>query len=224
MSEKNFHQHQHDISSAVINRLPRYYRYLRDLLDSGVQRINSAELSRIMGVTASQIRQDFNCFGGFGQQGYGYNIANLYENIGELLGVREGNTAIIVGCGNLGRALAPSRVFSKRGVTLEALFDISPHIVGGSCGGLVVKDMSELESYCNSYKPKIAVLCVPRFAAEETARRLVDAGIVGIWNFTNVEFTKEELGVPVENVHLGDTLMTLCYSLREEKEEEEKNA
>ena len=199
------------ISDAVIKRLPRYFRFLSELRFAGVERTSSTELSEMMGVTASQIRQDLNCFGGFGQQGYGYSVPYLYDNIASILGVDRGYTAIIVGTGNLGRALASSPVFRKRGVTVTALFDIAPSLVGQSFCGFTIRDMEELEEYCSEEAPDIAVRTVPRDAAHNTAERWLHAGIRGIWNFTNVELHTEH--ATVQNVHLGDTLMTLCYGI-----------
>ncbi len=199
------------ISEAVINRLPRYFRFLSELKRVGVERTSSTELSALMGATASQIRQDLNCFGGFGQQGYGYSVPYLYDNIASILGVDKDYRAIIVGTGNLGRALASSPVFEKRGVHVCALFDVDEAVIGKTFFGFRIKNMTELEDYCEREKPDIAVLTVPRGAAKETAERLVSAGVKGIWNFTNIELTPGK--AMVQNVHLGDTLMTLCYSI-----------
>lgn len=213
----------HGISDAVIKRLPRYFRFLSELRRAGVTRTNSSELSGMMNVTASQIRQDLNCFGGFGQQGYGYSVPYLYDNVAEILGVTRGYTAIIVGTGNLGRALASSPVFSKRGVTVTALFDIAPALVGQSFSGHLIRDMAELESYCKAHHPDIAVLTVPRGAARLTAERLLSCGVKGIWNFTNIELHNDT--AVVQNVHLGDTLMTLCYGIaRAEDAAEQESA
>ena len=211
------------ISEAVINRLPRYFRFLSELKRAGVERTSSTELSALMGATASQIRQDLNCFGGFGQQGYGYSVPYLYDNIASILGVDKDYCAIIVGTGNLGRALASSPVFEKRGVHVKALFDVDPEVVGKTFFGFRIKNMTELEDYCEREKPDIAVLTVPRGAAKETAERLVSAGVKGIWNFTNIELSPGK--AMVQNVHLGDTLMTLCYSISKNegnKEDSEK--
>ncbi|MBQ2732797.1 MAG: redox-sensing transcriptional repressor Rex [Clostridia bacterium] len=199
------------ISEAVINRLPRYFRFLSELKRAGVERTSSTELSELMGATASQIRQDLNCFGGFGQQGYGYSVPYLYDNIASILGVDKDYRAIIVGTGNLGRALASSPVFEKRGVHVCALFDVDADVIGKTFFGFRIKNMTELENYCEREKPDIAVLTVPRGAAKETAERLVAAGVKGIWNFTNIELAPGK--AMVQNVHLGDTLMTLCYSI-----------
>ena len=201
------------ISSAVIKRLPRYFRYLRELLEAGTLRISSGELSKMMNVTASQIRQDLNCFGGFGQQGYGYNVKYLYGKISEILGVDKEYRAVIVGAGHLGLALVGSPMFAKRGVTLAALFDNSSEVIGKEYGNLHVYDVTELESYIKNNQIDIAVLTLPRAYAKETAERLARLGIKGIWNFTNVELEFEEFDTVVQNVHIGDSLMQLTYRM-----------
>ena len=201
------------ISSAVIKRLPRYFRYLRELMAQGRTRISSAELSKLMNLTASQIRQDLNCFGGFGQQGYGYNVEFLYGKISEILGVKENYKAIIIGAGHLGRALVGSPMFEKRGITISALFDNSPMLVGTEHGTLHIYDVSELERYIKDNAIDMAVLTLPRNYAKETAERLAACGIKGIWNFTNVELDVDEVGTVVQNVHIGDSLMQLTYRM-----------
>ena len=213
------------VSAAVIKRLPRYHRYLGDLLAEGRLRISSAELSKIMNVTASQIRQDLNCFGGFGQQGYGYNIKYLYGKISELLGVTEGYSAVIVGAGNLGRALAATRMFGRRGVTRLALFDIDEKIIGTEIYGIKVYSTDELYEFCKRESVDIGVLTVPKEAAYDVANIMTDAGIKGIWNFANMELKLDNPDVIVENIHLGDSLMTLCYEIksRGEKDSEDEN-
>ncbi len=203
-----------DVPAAVIKRLPRYHRYLGDLLADGRLRISSAELSKIMNVTASQIRQDLNCFGGFGQQGYGYNIKYLYGKISELLGVTEGFTAVIVGAGNLGKALASTRMFDRRGVKRLALFDIDEKIIGTEIYGIPVYSVDELYDFCKREKVDIAVLTVPKDAAYSVSKTLAYAGIKGIWNFANMELELDESSVVVENMHLGDYLMTLSYKIK----------
>ena len=202
------------VSVAVIRRLPRYHRYLGDLLREGKGRISSAELSRIMGVTASQIRQDFNCFGGFGQQGYGYNIKYLHSKIGELLGMKEGYRAVIVGAGNLGRAFASTHMFERRGVSVVALFDSDPSVIGSEYGGLKVYDVKNLGSYCKENNISIGVLTVPKECAYECSVVMVDAGVRGIWNFANMELSLKDKNVVVQNVHMGDSLMTLCFGMK----------
>ncbi len=202
------------VPPAVIKRLPRYHRYLGDLLADGRLRISSKELSEIMNVTASQIRQDLNCFGGFGQQGYGYNIKYLHAKISELLGVTEGFSAVIVGAGNLGRALAATRMFGRRGVTRLALFDVDESIIGTQIYGIPVYSIDHLYDFCRENKVDIGVLTVPKEAAESAAQTLAKAGVGGIWNFANMELKLEDKSVIVENIHLGDSLMTLCYELK----------
>ena len=211
------------VSDAVIRRLPRYHRYLGELLRQGRLKISSAELSKIMEVTASQIRQDFNCFGGFGQQGYGYNVKYLYGKIGELLGVSEGYRAVIVGAGNLGRALAATRMFSRRGVTSVALFDVDEKIVGTEFSGLKVYHVSELGEFCRKNDIHIGVLTVPKESAYECAKILSDAGVLGIWNFANMELVVDNSDVVVQDVHLGDSLMTLCYGIKKSNEKRNRN-
>ena len=208
------------VSGAVIKRLPRYHRYLGELLREGKLRISSAELSRLMNVTASQIRQDLNCFGGFGQQGYGYNVKYLYGKISELLGVEEGYTAVIVGAGNLGRALASTHMFERRGVNRIAMFDSNPELIGKSFSSIPVYDVSELYEFCKKEKVAIGVLTVPKEAAYEICKVMIAAGVKGIWNFANMELKFPEEQVIVENIHLGDSLMKLCYEI---KTKDEKN-
>ena len=211
---------KNNVSVAVIRRLPRYHRYLGELIREGKFRISSAELSRIMGVTASQIRQDFNCFGGFGQQGYGYNVKYLHGKIGELLGMAEGYTAVIVGVGNLGKALTTTRMFERRGVKIVALFDNNPAVIGTVHNGLEVRSVSELGSYCKEHSVSIGVLTVPKESAYECAQTMADAGVLGIWNFANMELTVDKPGVIVQDVHLGDSLMTLCFGIKTGSERE----
>jgi redox-sensing transcriptional repressor len=202
------------VSVAVIRRLPRYHRYLGDLLRDGRLRISSAELSKIMGVTASQIRQDFNCFGGFGQQGYGYNVKYLHGKIGELLGMAEGYRAVIVGAGNLGRAFTSTHMFERRGVTVVALFDVNPNIIGTEINGLKVYDVKCLGEFCRENNVHIGVLTVPKESAEECATVMADAGVRGFWNFANMELSLKDSGIVVQNVHMGDSLMTLCFGIK----------
>ena len=210
-----------NVSPAVIKRLPRYFRYLRELIREGRLRISSGELSERMHVTASQIRQDLNCFGGFGQQGYGYNVNYLYAKICDLLGVGEGYSAVVIGAGNLGRALVRNPMFEKRGVDIIGMFDVSEEMIGKDIAGIKVHDMRELEEFCRSHKVDMAVLTLPKDHALEVAERLVAAGVRGLWNFTGRELDHLCRDAVVENVHLGDSLMTLCYELRSQHEEEE---
>ncbi len=202
-----------EVSPAVIKRLPRYFRYLRELIRMGKSRVSSAELSRMMNVTASQIRQDLNCFGGFGQQGYGYNVNYLYTKICEILGVGFGFRAAVIGAGDLGSALVRSPMFEKRGVDVVAMFDVSRAIIGKKIGNVRVYSMDELEAKLCEYSVDIAILTLPKEHAVEVAGRLSDAGIHGIWNFTGKELELEDDGVIVENVHIGDSLMILCYEV-----------
>lgn len=202
-----------NVSSAVIKRLPRYFRYLRILIREGKTRISSAELSRRMNITASQIRQDLNCFGGFGQQGYGYNVNYLYARICELLGVGEGFQAVIIGGGNIGRALANNDMFEKRGVDIVAIFDNDESLVGKKVNEIPILHIDEFERYAATHTVDIAVLTLPKEHALAMAERIAETDIGGIWNFTGQEFDAIEDRIVVENVHLGDSLMTLNYRL-----------
>ncbi|MBQ5597276.1 MAG: redox-sensing transcriptional repressor Rex [Acutalibacteraceae bacterium] len=207
-----------NISMSVIRRLPRYYRFLGDLERQGITRISSKALAEKMGVGASQIRQDLNCFGGFGQQGYGYNIPSLKEQIAEILGIPNKYDCIIIGAGNLGRAIATHMNFEERGFRLTAVFDQNESLAGKLVSGLPIRHISGLDDYCRSEKPTVAMLCVPRSAAESLGHQLVRLGIKGIWNFTHYDFGEMD-GVVVENVHLGDSMMTLCYNVTRNLEE-----
>ena len=198
-------------SPAVVKRLPRYYRYLRELITQGKMRISSGELSAMMNVTASQIRQDLNCFGGFGQQGYGYNVTYLYAKICDLLGVGAGLNAVVLGAGNLGRAIVRSSMFEKRGVDVISLFDVNPMLVGQSVNDVMIRNMSELTAFCEQNRVDIAVLTLPKEETLTVAQSLLAAGVTGFWNFTGQELDLAD--AIVENVHLGDSLMTLCYRL-----------
>ena len=200
---------------AVIRRLPRYYRYLRELIRQGKTRISSADLSRIMHVTASQIRQDLNYFGGFGQQGYGYNVNYLYAKICELLGVGEGYRAIVLGAGNLGRALVRSPMFERRGVDVIAMFDIDPAVIGTKIADIPVYGSDTLGEFCRENQVDIAVLTLPKDSADEMVARSLEYGIEAIWNFTGVEYNVDPTKAIIEEIHLGDSLMTMCYELRE---------
>ena len=213
-------QSHDDVSPAVIKRLPRYFRYLRELLKNDILRISSGELSRLMHVTASQIRQDLNCFGGFGQQGYGYNVKYLYGKISDILGVTRGYNAIIIGAGNLGSALASSPIFEKRGVTLTALFDVDPDVVGRVISGYTVLHMDRLDDYVASNKVDIAVLTLPKEVVRETAEHLASLGVSGLWNFASTEIELDNSDVVIQNVHMGDSLMTLCYELTKQKQDD----
>jgi len=211
-----------EVSPAVIKRLPRYFRYLREIIRMGKTRVSSAELSRMMNVTASQIRQDLNCFGGFGQQGYGYNVNYLYAKICELLGVGAGFRAVVIGAGNLGKALVKSPMFEKRGVDVVAMLDVNPNIIGKSIGEILTYPMEELEALCEKFDADIAILTLPKEFAEEVAKRLEKTSIKGIWNFTGKELHVDSHKIVVVNEHIGDSLMTLCYEIARNEEENGK--
>jgi len=202
------------ISVAVIKRLPRYYRYLSDLLKLGITRISSKELSIRMGITASQIRQDLNCFGGFGQQGYGYNVEYLYNEIGNILGVNNKFAFIIIGAGNMGQALANYSNFEKRGFICKGIFDVNPDLIGKKINNLEVMDMNLLEEFVKNNKIDIAMLCVPHDQTPTVADKVARLGIKGLWNFSPMDL-KIPYDVIIENVHLSDSLMVLGYKLAE---------
>lgn len=206
-------KNNNQVSIPVIKRLPRYHRYLEELKDMGIVRISSKELSQRMGLTASQIRQDLNCFGGFGQQGYGYNIEQLYNEIGLILGIDKKSKAIMIGAGNLGHAIATHLHFENRGFDLVGIFDNNPAVVGTKVGGRTVMDSATLDEFCEKEKPVVAILCIPAEYAAENADKLVQLGIKGFWNFTQCDLVSRYDNVAVENVHLGDSLMTLCYQI-----------
>ncbi len=205
------------ISQAVIRRMPRYYRYLGDLLASGVERVSSSELSKLMNVTASQIRQDLNNFGGFGQQGYGYNVRFLYDEIGKILGLTEIHQMIIIGAGNLGQAIANYGGFDRLGFVTIALFDVNTSLIGKEIRGIKIHSLDELEEFCENNKVDIAALTMPKQTAENTAQRLVDLGVRAIWNFSHVDLDVQNDEVIVENVHLSDSLMQLSYNIAKNK-------
>jgi len=208
-----------DVSLVVIRRLPRYYRYLTELKESGIVRISSKALAEKMQVTASQIRQDLNCFGGFGQQGYGYNVSQLQAAIGDILGLNENHTTIIIGAGNLGRAIANYGSFEKRGYRLIGIFDINPDVVGKVINGITVSHMDTIDEFFQKQKPDIAILTIPKNVAVEVAQKLASLGIRGIWNFSNMDLHMAVEGVEIENVHLSDSLMTLSYKIGKRKGE-----
>ena len=209
---------QRKISRAVISRLPRYYRYLGDLLEAGVERISSSDLSKKMHVTASQIRQDLNNFGGFGQQGYGYNVKYLYTEIGKILGLDRCHNFIIIGAGNLGQALANYASFERSGFILKSLFDVNPRLEGVTIRGIPVRIVDELEDFLKNNDIEIAALTLPKSKAIEVADILVDNGVKGIWNFAHTDLSLPK-DVVVENVHLSDTLMKLSYNLCQQDKE-----
>lgn len=200
------------ISSAVIKRLPRYYRYLSELLDNGIDRISSGELSKQMKVTASQIRQDFNNFGGFGQQGYGYNVAYLKSEIGKILGLDRSYHVIILGAGNLGHALANYAGFEKRGFIVSGIFDVDPDKIGKKIGEIPVMDSRDLNRFVKKHSVDIAALTLPKSIAPAVAKELVELGVSGFWNFAATDLNLPE-NVAVENVHLAESLMRLSYNI-----------
>lgn len=207
------------ISIAVIKRLPRYYRYLSDLLDSGITKISSKELSERMNLTASQVRQDFNCFGGFGQQGYGYNVEKLYNEIAGILGIEKAYDVVMVGAGNMGQAIAKYGNFKKRGYSINAIFDIKPEIAGTEICGIPVLHIDDLVEYLKANKTDIVILTVPAKVSKNIVDMVAGLGVRGIWNFSYADLHEEaeKYDLIVENVHLSDSLMILGYRLHTEK-------
>ena len=206
-----------EISRAVVKRLPRYYRYLGDLLERGVERISSNDLSEKMRVTASQIRQDLNNFGGFGQQGYGYNVEFLYNEIGRILGLDKTYHMIIVGGGNLGQALTNYVKFEKRGFKIIGIFDVNPELVGKNVRGIEIRVADESPRFLRENDIQIAALTLPKSQAEEMAVLLVENGVKAIWNFAHLDLRLPE-DVIVENVHLSESLMQLSYNISRRQE------
>ncbi len=202
-----------EVSPSVIRRLPRYYRFLGDLKAKGKVRVSSGELSEALLLTASQIRQDLNCFGGFGQQGYGYNVAALYQEIGKILGVDRRRPAILIGLGNLGRAIANHVSFERCGCELIGLFDSNPFVAGKDLAGMPIHHTDTLEGFCHMEHPVLAVLCLPEDAAPPIAQRLEKLGILAFWNFSHADLHLENEAAMVENVYLDDSLLTLGYGL-----------
>ncbi len=201
-----------NVPMVVIKRLPRYYRYLGELLNQGIIRISSGALSEKIGLTASQIRQDFNCFGGFGQQGYGYNVPNLYKEIGEILGLDKGHNIIVIGAGNMGHALVNYTSLEKRGFKVIGIFDKDARKIGKEIKGITISDVSTLETFCKENNVHIAALSLPRSEVREVAERLIAIGIKGLWNFSYTEISAPD-DIAIENVHLSDSLMTLSYRI-----------
>lgn len=202
------------VSEAVIRRLPKYYRYLKDMEKNGVQRISSRELSDKMGLTASQIRQDFNCFGGFGQQGYGYNVSELCNEIRKILGLHKNYNVIIAGAGNLGQALANYIGFEREGFYIKAIFDVNPRLIGMSIRGIQIMDIDAMKDFITYNDIQVGVVCVPKDKAQEVTNQMVESGIKSIWNFAPIDVETPD-DVAVENVHLSDTLYTLVYKMNE---------
>lgn len=207
-----------NISMAVIKRMPKYYRYLKELANNDVDRISSKELSEKIGFTASQIRQDLNCFGDFGQQGYGYNVKELLSQIGLILGLDKQYNTIIVGAGNIGQAIANYTYFQKMSFDLKAIFDINPKLIGLKIRDVEIEDIDDLQSYIKEHDIDIAIICVPKDRAQGVCEIVTASGIKGIWNFAPVDLKVPD-DVIVENVHLSESLMTLSYLLNEHNEE-----
>ena len=199
------------ISMAVIKRLPRYYRYLDEMLKNGITKTSSKELSQRMRLTASQIRQDLNCFGGFGQQGYGYNVESLHKEMGSILGIYKGYTAVLIGVGNLGRAVANYFGANSSGVKIVGMFDINESMIGAKINDIEVMHIDLIDNFMPEHKPDIAILTLPKTDLSYITKKLKALGVKGFWNFSNVDIRVE--GVHIENVHLSDSLMILCYKI-----------
>ena len=209
-----------EISSSVIKRLPRYYRFIGELIKQGIVRSSSGELAEKMSLTASQIRQDLNCFGGFGQQGYGYNLVELRTEIGKILGIDRGYKAVLFGAGNLGKAIASHMNFGEYGWELIGIFDSDLRKENEKVADLSVMHISRMESFITENKPEIAILCIPKAAAQEYADKLVSLGIKAFWNFSHYDLAVSHKNIIVQNVHLGDSIMTLSYGLTTFEDEE----
>lgn len=214
-----------DVPETVLRRLPRYYRFLGELKEKGVERISSSELSNRMTITASQVRQDLNYFGGFGQQGYGYRVEHLHAEIGKILGVNRQFSAILIGAGNLGKAIALHIDFKSRGCRLCGIFDSNPRLTGEAVGDIAIMHTDGLEVFCKEHEPKVAVLCIPKENTQEIAEKLVEYGVKAFWNFSHYDLSIDYEGIAVENVHLADSLQRLVYSANlifNEDEEQDK--
>lgn len=207
------------ISMSVVRRLPRYYRFLYDLKENGVTRISSRELAGRMGLTASQIRQDLNCFGEFGQQGYGYSVEQLYKELYRILGIGITKKAVLLGGGNLGHAMINHMNFHTKGVELVGVFDDAPALIGTTIQGITVQASKELERVCKEQQPCLAILCIPKEAAPELVKRLIDCGVSAFWNFSHYDIAFHHPNTLVENVHLGDSLMTLSFQMSRDQQE-----
>ncbi len=205
-----------DISMAVIKRLPKYYRHLAELLRNDVDRISSKELSEKIGFTASQIRQDFNCFGGFGQQGYGYNVKDLYNEISNILGLDKRYTSVIIGAGNIGQAIANYTRFDKFGFDLQGIFDKNPKLIGMRMKDIEISDIDNLEAFLKEHKIDIGIICVPSSQAQTVADTMVATGVRGIWNFAPMDLKVPE-NISVENVHLSESILTLVYLMNDQE-------
>ena len=209
------------ISASVIKRLPRYYRFIGELVKQGVVRSSSGELAEKMSLTASQIRQDLNCFGGFGQQGYGYNLVELRKEIGKILGVDKGYKTVLFGAGNLGKAFASHMNFKEYGCELIGIFDSDARKCGETVAGLNIMPVSEMDSFFESEHPQAAVLCIPKAAAQELADKLIAMGIKAFWNFSHYDLKVTHKDIIVENAHLGDSIMMLSYGLTNSEEQKD---
>ncbi|GAB6107691.1 redox-sensing transcriptional repressor Rex [Fusibacter bizertensis] len=207
-----------NISVAVIRRLPKYHRYLKEMLDNDIKRISSKELSKMIGFTASQIRQDLNNFGGFGQQGYGYNVEDLYNEIGKILGLTRPYNVVIVGAGNLGQALANYSSFNRLGFKLQAMFDVNPKVIGLKINNVEVMDMDQFEQFVDDHNVEIVYICTSRDGAQEVADKIQKTKVRAIWNFAPVDL-KIKSNIIVENIHLIDNLLTVSYFLKENLEQ-----
>ena len=208
-------QNQNKVSLPVIKRLPKYYRYISDMHNNGIVKVSSSELARMMGTTASQVRQDFNCFGGFGQQGYGYGVHQLCEEIGSILGVDRAHKCILIGAGNLGKAIATHISYNFAGFDLIGIFDNSEQVVGQQIADLRVLPAAGIRRFCSENAPLMAILCVPDSAVKSVVELLYDIGIKSYWNFSHYDIALRYPDTIVENVHLNDSMMTLCYRVTE---------
>ena len=211
------------ISMSVIRRLPRYYRFLSEIQSDGVMRISSKELAEKMMLTASQVRQDFNCFGGFGQQGYGYSVEQLRSEIESILGLHEQKRAILLGARNLGRAVASHMAFEPKGISLIGIFDRNEELIGTTLRNVKIDSTDELEQFCAKYRPDLAILCVPKDAARQLCKRLYAFDVRYYWNFSHYDLAADYSDVVVENVHMSDSLMTLCYRISDDIEARSKS-
>ncbi len=209
------------VSMAVVRRLPKYHRYLEELIKNDIRRVSSQELSKITGFTASQIRQDLNCFGGFGQQGYGYNVDELHDEIGKILGLNKLYNTVIIGAGNLGQAIANYSFFDKSGFKMTAIFDVNPKLVGMKINDIPVVDVDELEQFINEHNIEIIVICTPKSQAQKVADIATRTNIKAIWNFAPTDLKVRE-DIIVENVHLSESLFTISYLLKEKEEQYRK--
>lgn len=203
-----------NVSMAVIRRLPKYHRYLGELLEKGVDRVSSKEFGRGLGLNASQVRQDLNCFGGFGQQGYGYNVKELREEIANILGIKRENNAVIIGAGNLGQAIANYSGFRGSGFVLKAMFDLNPRLVGIRIGTVRIMDIDEMDEFIKQENINVGIICTPKEGAQQTAENLIDAGVRAIWNFAATTLSVPD-DVIVENVHLNESLRVLAYLINQ---------